>query len=415
MSALARLSIAQGDKVYGVDDNDSQPLQDMISLGADIAIGTNASKLVNCDLVVYTIATANHQDLTFAKNLGKPILERAEFLGKIAGEYEQVIAVSGTHGKTTTTAMLGYIIKCAGKNPTIHLGGYSQNLGGNMVIGDKKYFITEACEYNRSFLHLKPDVLVVNNIECDHMDCYQDFEAIKQAFTQLSHQSGVVVAGENLPIDSDITFGISDSTYTARNLVQNSGKYSFDCYHNNDKLGTISLNILGKHNIYNALASVAVSRLYDISFETIKKALFDFVGVDRRLERLNACNYLDYAHHPTEIRASISAMLNMGAKVVAIFQPHTYSRTLTLMEQFADCFVGVSTLYILPTYPAREQYIMGGDATDLVYNIKGDFDVVYCSHYDMLKYYLDKHNTDEIFLWLGAGDIDQIAKYYLNK
>ena len=460
----------------------------------------------NCDTFIYTTAVGeNNNVVRSAREMGKRVLERAEFLGEIAGHFKHTIAVSGTHGKTTSTALLGGIFKKADKKLTVHVGGDVAEFKGNLLLGGRDYFITEACEFNRSFLHIIPECALITNIECDHMDTYKNLDEIKEAFKQFAEQAtkfvvynGDLIDGADLgyyaltksgyyahekyeKIDKNtqkinnflkndeqikseilkkkkqanddepkqnrqtkgadckktehktfVSFGFSkDNDCYAKNLRESAGKFSFDCYYMGQKLGRVKMNIAGKHNVYNALGCIAVAVLYGVDFCDIVAEISKFSGVNRRLTLLkrtkNADHYQDYAHHPTEIKATLETLrLLKYNKIIALFQPHTYSRTLALMPEFIGAFDSADFLFILPTYPAREEYQFGGDAVDLFYNINGRKKCMYCSNFYTMKYELDKMLCDfscnissknkkaprTCVVWLGAGDIDECAQRY---
>ena len=428
MSALAKLCARLGASVCGSDDNDSSVLRDLKKHKINVFVGVNYEMLAKCDYFVYTIAVGKQNFVVQqALKLGKRVYERAEFLGVVAQHYKHVLAISGTHGKTTTTAMLGKIFEAAGLDPTVHLGGDALDFGGNLRIGAKKYFITEACEFNRSMLALAPESTIITNIERDHLDTYSDLEDINKAFSQLAAQTqkSVVINGDKIDkkifknSQKIITFGLEKTNdYYALNLQEKDGKFSFDCYHGQKLLGNISLNIMGAHNVLNALACVALARLYKIKFGDIAAGISGYNGVKRRLTLLKRAKrisvYHDYAHHPTEIAATLDTLKLLDFKrIIAVFQPHTYSRTKALMSEFVSCFGSADFLIILPTYPARENYIMGGDALDLFYSLGGRLNSAYFSNYEGLQFELDKMLTrGDCLVWLGAGDIDKIAEKY---
>ncbi len=431
MSALARLAKNKGYIVTGTDDNDSQTLRDLNKCGIKTAVSSCPEFVKSADLIVYTVAAKLHPDLTLAKSLSKLVLERAEFLGKIATHYKHTIAISGTHGKTTTTAMLGHIFETAKLNPTVHIGGVSQNWNSNLRLGSNEYLITEACEFNRSFLKLCPECSCITNIECDHMDTYRDYDDIKSAFCKFASKTKkhIVYCGDSvqLPIKRSknfLSYGFnSKNRFVAKNLRSDKkGAFSFDCYLDNKFYLRAKLAISGKHNVLNALACIAICYAYRIPYIYIIEGIQTFVGVERRQTMLGeiegVIHYADYAHHPTEIAALIDTinLIPHRGKVVTIFQPHTYTRTLGLMSEFVKVLGKCDNLILLPTYSAREQPIAGGDSTDLFFALPPNADRIYCSNYPSLKLNLDTVlNSGDICLWVGAGDIYQIAQYYIRE
>ena len=426
MSALARLCKNFKANVFGTDIQESA---NTLSLKKDkiakIKIGNSPSFIRLADIVVYTNAIPkNNLDLILAKKLNKPLFERATLLGIISCKYKNVIAVSGTHGKTTTTALLGWIFNKSKAPSTTHIGGISNNFNSNININGFKYFITEACEYKKSFLHLNPNTTIINNIELDHPDCFKNLNDVNTAFIQLSKQTKdlLILNGDSLNLSTfkhknTLTFGLNTkNTIYANNIKTLKASTTFDVVYKNEFLGRVKTSLLGKHNIYNILGAMLTALNYNINFNVIQSAINSFKGTKRRLERLNTSPsiYLDYAHHPSEIKATISSLkANVKGKLIAVFQPHTYSRTLALIKEFSTCFLGVSNLYILPTYPAREKEILGGRAIDLFYSIN-NVDVQYVSNPQSLVYLLSNINKEDTILFLGAGSIDNIAKSYVK-
>ncbi len=407
MSALAKLCVNLNYSVSGTDDNQTEITEELTKLGVSVFSSSAPIEVKQADIVVFTIACANHADLALAKSLNKTIYERAEFLGKIAGEYSKTIAIAGTHGKSTTTALIGHIFTHAGLNPTVHLGANSPNLGGNLRVGSRDFFITEACEYNRSFLQIYPDCSVITNIDLDHPDTYASFDELQSAFSQFFAQTkSCVIRNAN---------GIK-----AKNIKSNSTSQTFEIHTSNSFLFTATINLPGAHNIENALSSIAVALYYNIPTQKIIEALASFKGISRRFEKIGesrgSTHILDYAHHPTEIKALISTILPLAPldEVVAIFQPHTYSRTLALMPEFVSALSAFSNLILLPTFASREQPIPGGYSTDLFFNLTTNQSRQYCSSYYALRHHLDSFvKSPKIILWIGAGDIEKIAKTYL--
>ncbi len=427
MSALAKLALSKNILVSGSDDHLSQITKNLSDLGAKICLHKNLEGVRKCDLFVYTVAVNKRSpDFELALKLKKTILERAEFLELVAKNYKEVIAISGTHGKTTTTAMIASIMK--EKNPTVHIGGEVDEFGGNLKIGKKDIFITEACEFNKSFLHLTPSILVVTNIECDHMDCYKNLEEIQSTFLQFIYKTTDFVVlnhnflhlcDQNFANSKICTFDIDKKCdFWATNLTSEKGCYTFDVFNGNFYLGKIELSVPGKHSVLNALASIAVGVNSGISFEKIKKALKNFCNVHRRFEKLYDKSikvFTDYSHHPTEIKCAIETAKEFSPnRLFCIFQPHTYTRTKALFNDFLTCFTGCDELLLVPTYSAREQSIEGGDSFDLFKKLPDDLNSIYFKEMKSLKNYLSKViKNGDIILWIGAGDIDKTAKEFV--
>lgn len=427
MSALAKLCHAKGLKVSGSDRTQSEITDELKNLGIKIYIGHSEKNVPkDCDLLVYTIAVGiDNIEVQRAKQLGINTMERSDFLGLTACAFENVIAVSGTHGKTTTCGMLGSIFLTADKNPTIHIGGECEIFGGNLKIGDSEFFITEACEYKKHLLKIPHDTAVVLNIESDHPDSFAGISDLHETFNKfcLMSKKISIVSEKYKILLSDVekikkkTFG-SDicSDFYAKNIRQfRTGKIYFDCYKNGQFFAKIQLNIFGKHNVYNALASIAVADYYGISKRDIVLGLKMFTGVKRRFQFMGKINgnlvIEDYAHHPTEINAVItSAKQVFQKKIVAVFQPHTYTRTKSLFAEFLHCFDSADEVVILPTYSAREKPIKNSSGKFLaneLFKIKSQ--VKYKSSFSSVKKYLSQLGNCIVML-IGAGDIELLAQ-----
>lgn len=427
MSALAKLCHAKGIVVSGADRTQSPILDELKNLGIKIFVGHSAKNVnVDCDLLVYTIAVGeNNEEILQAKRLGIRIMERSDFLGLIANSFQNVIAVSGTHGKSTTCGMLGAIFLTAQKNPTIHIGGECEMIGGNLKIGGDEYFITEACEYKKHLLKLPHNTGVILNIEPDHPDSYKNLQDLHETFDRFCLMSkNLCVINEkykvllkDLSLFNHITFGGNTiSNFYAKNIRQfRTGKIYFDCYKNNEFYAKIQLNIYGKHNVYNALACIAVADYYKISKRDIIVGLKSFSGIKRRFQFMGKINgnlvIEDYAHHPTEINAVInSAKQVFQQKILAVFQPHTYTRTKSLFTEFLHCFDYADEVVILPTYSAREKPIKNSSGKYLASSLsKIKKSVLYKNSFGSVKKYLSKKQNCVIML-IGAGDIELLAK-----
>ena len=428
MSALAHLMINLGYSVSGSDMVKNSFTQSLEKLGVNIYLGHNENNIPkNTFLVVYTGAIkSNNVEYLRAQEKGLEVMERSQFLGWVAQKYKNVIAVSGTHGKTTTTAMLGDIFIEAHKNPTIHLGGESESINSNVLNGGTQFFITEACEYRNSFKYIIPTISVVTNIEKDHTDWYENMGQIVDAFSLFVNNSTQnVVVFENAEFVNHIKNGKKvvscgfNGNYDVKgyNLHKNiDGCYSFDVKYNNTYIGRFNLNVIGLHNAKNALCAIAVALLFEVDISAIYRGIKRFRGVKRRYEQVGEYKGVpivaDYAHHPTEIKNSIKGALITHKKILCIFQPHTYSRTLSLINEFKGAFVGVEKLVVYKTYKAREKYIKGGSAQDLfnVVKVKSK-NKYYCNSQKCLTQTLLSIDDDyDLILVLGAGDIYEIIK-----
>ncbi len=433
MSALARLMLNFGYSVSGSDVQSNNFTVSVKQEGGEIFLGHSASNILpNTKLIVFTGAIKqDNVELLEGKKRDIKIMERSEFLGWVSSLYKNVIAISGTHGKSTTTAMLGDIFLEANKNPTIHLGGESDTLHGNVNAGGKEIFITEACEYRNSFKFIIPSTCVVTNIEKDHTDWYSDMGEIVDAFTLFAFNSTQnIVVFENKEFVNHIksnkkivSCGFDgDYDVVGFNLYKNiDGCYSFDVKYFNTYIGRFNCDVIGLHNAKNALCAITVALLYDVDISAIYRGIKKFKGVKRRYEKVGEYKGVpvvaDYAHHPTEIKNSINGALITHKKILCIFQPHTFSRTLSLMDDFVNSFQNVSKLVIYKTYKAREKYIRGGSALDLFNKVKVFNDnKYYCDTQKCLKNTLINMEPDyDLILVLGAGDIYEIIKKVLIK
>ncbi len=426
MSALAKLCHNSGYIVSGSDRKESEITMELKSLGMKIFIGHDAGNIHNADTVVYTVAVGeNNPEILEAKRKKLLLFERVEFLQLICKKYKNVIAIAGTHGKTTTTGMIGSIFISANKNPTIHIGGECELFGGNLKIGGKEFFITEACEYKKHLLKIPHDVGVVLNIEKDHPDTFTSFEDLYDTFDSFCAMSKTL----SIINEKDISLlkhhknykittfsGDHSGEYYAKNIRQyQNGKIIFDCYKNCDFFSQITLNMYGKHNVLNALASIAVADFYNLSKFSITNGLKNFSGVKRRFQFVGKINenivIEDYAHHPTEIQALISTCKEVfkNKNIVAVFQPHTYSRTKSLFSEFLNCFDYADKVYVLPTYSAREKPMKNASGKYLAKNLnfKNKNTMYVITFSSVLKRLKKEENS--VILIIGAGDIEDLA------
>ena len=379
--------------------------------------------LKNADAVVFTSAISeNNEELGEAKDKGILLIKRSELLGEVLEDFNLSIAVSGSHGKTTTTDMLANVLIDANLDPTVFLGGEDKTFG-NYRFGGDKIAVAEACEYQRNFLDLKPKICVVLNVDNDHMDTYKDINEVINAFSLFINNSISIINAddknsEKLMLPKSITFGIKNkANFTAKNIVKNQNGYSFSAYQGKLKLGRINLRIDGWHNVYNALSVIAVCQTLNVPFSVQKKALEKFSGVKRRNEFLGQFNnlkaYADYAHHPKEISAMLQTFNNNRGNFITVFQPHTYSRTALLMQDFLESFKNCSPLIIYKTFPARENFNKSGSAKTLYKNLKkiNKNKVFYASTKKELSIILNDicFEYDKV-VFLGAGDIYHVAK-----
>lgn len=427
MNALARYLVFMGKTVSGSDLVDRAECDELRSLGVEVFIGHSKANVKGADLVVYSHAIDhNNPEISMAKKLNTPLISRSKLLGAIVSEFKNSIAVAGSHGKTTTTAMISRALAISGKDPTVFLGGEDRDFG-NLKIGASSYAVIEACEFKRSMNDICPKIAVVLNVDNDHLDCYGDMDELSNAFKQFTDGRLNVVNADDKNCErvrncSSVTFGIENrANYYAKNVKSDKDGYSFTACAYSRAYGKIKLKVLGKHNVYNALATIAVCSELGISFTKIKRALESFRDVGRRNEYLgkylgHEC-YADYAHHPTEIKAINDALLEKYENFITIFQPHTYSRTRILMNDFVSVLKQTKPLIIYKTYPAREPFDELGSAERLAENLTNSgCECVYASNELELTDYIKRYATkNEKIIFLGAGNIYEIATKLTDK
>ena len=422
MSALAKLLILCGKKVSGSDLADSALLAELRAMGAEIHVGHSAAYLADAQCVVFTSAVKpGHPELSEAIRRGLCVMERHKLLSALSECYNRVIAVAGTHGKTTTTAMLGEVFCAGGADPTVHLGGRDAALGGNLRAGGADCFITEACEYRRSFLSLKPDIGIILNVDWDHPDCYASLGDVVEAFQAYADRCKKLIvnadceACRSLRHPDCVTFGVfHQADFCAVLKNEQRGGSDFDVYAYGKKLFTVESGVYGLHNVYNARAAAAAATVCGLPAEGIRSGLHGFRGVDRRFERLGKYGHFtvisDYAHHPQEIKSLLAMTKDLSERFLCVFQPHTYSRTLSLISSFAESFRGAEAVAILPVYAAREDYIPNLDEF-LAFQVgRQGTPAVCCKGEKELCAWLEGFPDVDVLLMVGAGDIDELAR-----
>ena len=423
MSGLAAFCLTKGFNVSGSDKVFSVGVKRLRALGATISVGHRAENAKGAELIVYSSAVSDkNPELKYAIKHGIPVLRRSELLGQILSLYPRSVCVSGSHGKTTATAMLAEVFIAAGLNPTVFLGGDRKTFGNFRSGGD--IAIAEACEYRRNFLDVSPRVAVVLNIDNDHVDTFADMDDETAAFKEFVKDGLAVVNADDYYArkvfnSTTITFGIKNlAVYSAKYLTK-SGCRAFTAYAYGKKLGRIRLKIAGEHNVYNALAVIAVSNEFKVPFAVIKRAIENFDGVKRRNEFIGEYRgvpcYADYAHHPTEIAALLK---DKSEKTLAVFQPHTYSRTAKLLGDFVSSLNGADGLIVYKTYPAREKFSADGDAKRLYIETGKIFKgySAYAGGYAALAKELKTHAEKfRKIVFIGAGDIYETAKKFISE
>ena len=431
MSGLAEIMLSRGFKVTGSDWKKTHITDRLEKLGAIVYEGQRSENIGAATLVVYTAAAKeDNPELEAAKEASIPILNRADFLGSLMKEYPVAIGVAGTHGKTTTTSILAHAMLKAGTDATVSIGGELDLIGGNVRAGNSSYFLTEACEYTNSFLSFFPKIAVITNIEEDHLDFFKDIEEIRESFLKfamLTKGKGDVIAcgdDENIRIALEdkelnlIYYGLGDNCeYTAKNIVYKNGLPSFDVVRSGNVITKIKLSVPGEHNIKNALASIAVCCELGLDLNICSEGISEFYGTKRRFEKKGTLNGAvimdDYAHHPTEIKATIEAAKKLEkSKIKVIFQPHTYSRTRTLWDDFVNCFDGVDELILTEIYPAREVFDGITKSEDLAEDIKKHgINVKFMDSFDKICTYISETSAEgDVIFTMGAGDVVKIAE-----
>ncbi len=430
MSSMAEILAAWGFQVTGSDSQAGESTNRLRDLGIKVELGHRATNVGKADVVVFSSAVqSDNPELVEARRNGTPTIRRAEMLGEILrGQYS--FGVAGTHGKTTTTTMLGQIWKQAGKNPSLLAGGTARGENLSAVAGDGPVFIFEADEFDRSFLAMRPTSAIINNIDSDHLDCYGTIQGVREAFFSFAQTLpfyGLLVINTDdegvrhimprlmeLKV-KQISYGLgSDADYQALNIQGVGQGMVFTLQAKGKLLGEITLRVPGLHNVYNALAAAALSLEEGLSFTEVTHGLGDFQGVKRRLEfrgqKSGVAFYDDYAHHPTEVFAALQAARNLGSgRLVAVFQPHLYSRTQQLFEDFAAAFKACDILFVTRVFASREAPIPGVEGnliSDAAKSILGAVHVEYVENPDSLPTRIvPLLKSGDVVLTMGAGDI----------
>ena len=438
MSGLAEILLGEDFKVSGSDSKESPLTDSLTRKGARIFYGQRASNITDdVELVVYTAAIhPDNPEYASAVEKGIPMLTRAQLLGQIMRNYDTPIAVSGTHGKTTTTSMISQILLEADADPTISVGGILPSIGGNIRVGQSETFVTEACEYTNSFLSFFPKISVILNIDADHLDFFKDIDDIRHSFrrfAQLLPADGALIINADTPHYQDIikdlsckiiTYGLEhEAQYQATDITYDKyGHASFTVLKDGRKAGSFYLKVPGSHNVSNALAAIALARLLQIPDDVIVKGLGSFTGTDRRFQYKGQVAGVtiidDYAHHPTEIQATInSARGTKLNKLWIMFQPHTYTRTYNHLDDFAKVLSEADHVILLDIYASREKdtgLVSSKDLRDKIEALGGV--VTYCPTFnDAEKYAVDNCRKGDMLITMGAGDVYKIGEKLVSK
>ena len=438
MSGLAEILKTRGFHISGSDSHAS-PLTDRLSeAGIHVVIGQKAENITDdIDVVVYTAAVhPDNPEYAAAAEKGLPILSRAELLGQIMRNYQTAVAVAGTHGKTTTTSMISEMLMAAQADPTVTVGGILPSIGGNVRIGSSGTFVTEACEYTNSFLSFFPTIALILNVDADHLDFFKGLDDIASSFHRfaaLLPEDGTLIIGRDSQKYEDVVRGLScriitfgfdpSSDYTAENITfDDHGHASFDCIVRGEKAGRLSLSVPGRHNILNALAAVACGQTLGLPDSAVFSGVGSFTGTNRRFEikgRLGQITIVDdYAHHPSEIRATLeAAKLFPHDDLWLVFQPHTYTRTKALLPEFAEALSLADHIVLADIYAAREKNTIGISSDDLrALLAQNGCDAVYFPTFGEIEDYLLEHcSGSDLIMTMGAGNVFEVGEDLLGR
>lgn len=438
MSGLAEILLEEHFTISGSDSKESELTKHLEEMGVTVFYGQQASNITSdIDLVVYTAAIReDNPEFLQAREAGLPLISRAELLGQIMDNYQNSIAVAGTHGKTTTTSMISQILLSAKCDPTITVGGILQAINGNLRVGKSNVFISEACEYTNSFLHFYPKYSVILNVEAEHLDFFKDIHEIRRSFHQFAGNTradGAIIINGDIPNYEElvkdlapqvITFGLNehcdfhpkDVTFDEKACA------TFTAMYRDKEVLTVSLNVPGMHNVSNALAAIALSLDLKLPKDVIRDGLLAFGGANRRFQYKGCVDGVtiidDYAHHPTEIRATLSAASNYPHKrLILAFQPHTYSRTKAFLDDFAEVLSMADVVVLADIYAAREKNTYGISSRDILAKLKENgTDCYYFPSFEEIEKFLLKNCMNgDLLITMGAGDIVNVGEHLLGK
>jgi UDP-N-acetylmuramate--alanine ligase len=446
MSGMAELLHTFGFDVTGSDTKQSKTTKHLESLGINIIYGQKVENITtDMDFVVYTTAVKeDNPEYQAVINANIPIMDRAELIGQIMLNYPDAIAIAGTHGKTTTTSMLSLILLEANLDPTISVGGILDNIGGNIRIGNTEHFITEACEYTNSFLKFNPNKGIILNVEAEHLDYFKSLEQIRlsfKAFAERLPKDGLLIINgdienvsyfsEDLPCNNIITYSLNSEKspidrvmahYFADNISYDElGRGSYDLIKDGKFIEHIQLGVVGTHNISNSLPCIALAHSLNVPIPVIKKGISSYTGTERRFEYKGEIRGVtiidDYAHHPTEVKATLTAAKNYPHKnIYCVFQPHTYTRTKTFLKEFAQALSYADTIILSDIYAARENNpgdISSKDLKDELCRLHKD--AYYFDSFDQIEnFLLEKCTNGDLLITMGAGDIVKIGESLLG-
>lgn len=434
MSALAHMLKFFGYEVSGSDRSETETTKKLAAAGINVKIGHNPDNITTQDLVCYTAAIPkDNPELVKARSLGIPLLERAELLGELMKRYKYPIAVAGTHGKTTTTAMLSLVLLEADLDPTVLVGGELSQIGGNYKIGSNDYLVFEACEYVESFLHFNPFISVITNVEEDHLDYFTDISHIISAFERFARLNSplgcIIVCSDDKNTQTVVQnvkkrivkYGIigRNNDFFADNIYfTKTGKTHMSVFAFGEHVIDLELSVHGDHNVRNALGAFAAAWELGLGAEEIKRGLESFGGTKRRFEHLGKFNGVmvvdDYAHHPTEIRSTLETSKKLtNGKVWCIFQPHTYSRTKAFLPEFAKALDIADHVVLADIYSAREKYDGSIHSCDLAALLENS---TYMNDFSAIENYVKKNaRPGDLVITMGAGDIYKVGNALIEQ
>ena len=433
MCPLAEILHNEGYEITGSDVSESDTLERIRSYGIPVTMGHHAENVIGADMVVYTAAVKeDNPELVSAKEHGIPYVERCIMLGAVVEKYNNSIAVCGTHGKTTTTSMITQILTMNDFDPTAIIGAKLPFIGGNSRVGKSKIMVCEACEYVDTFLHLYPYLTVILNVDEDHLDYFGTLDRIKQSFTQFADQTSdtLVVNGDDANTmycvrdmaakgKRIVTFGFAEGNDFRAVIDGSAGVFdSFDIIHNNEKIASVTLTVPGKFNVMNALAAAAAAITIGVSPNGAAKALGEFHGAHRRFEILGKPQGItvadDFAHHPTELRATLTTAMSMGFNNVwAVFQPHTFSRTYTFLNEFADVLSIPDHCVLSEILPVRETNTYNIYSKDLAEKIDGC--VWFKTFEEIADYVTEQAKPGDLIITIGGGNVYMCAGMIMKK
>ncbi|MBQ8979874.1 MAG: UDP-N-acetylmuramate--L-alanine ligase [Oscillospiraceae bacterium] len=437
MYPLAQMLHSKGFYITGSDNNETETLAAVRKMGIQVCpIGQRAENIEGADLIIYTAAILpDNPELVATKQSGVPMLERAELLGLVSEWFSNAVCVSGTHGKTTVTSMITTILKTAGKDISAYIGGKLPLIGGSGCIGTSDTFVCEACEFKDHYLHLSPDIVVINNIDADHLDYFGTLDNVKKSFITFANKGKTVIANFSDPNTRDIISSIKvpviscgydkSCDWYADNVVHSSGLHTeFDLYHKGELFTHICLEIPGIHNVLNAAAAAAAAFMSGADAEQISRGLSVFRGAGRRFDKYGEVNGItvcdDYGHHPTELKVTLKAAMEMGFGTVwAVFQPFTFSRTALLLDEFADALSIPDKCIITAIMGSREKNTYNIYDKDLASKIEGAVCFEEQDHdrnFELTAEYAASHaKPGDLILTMGCGDVNKCARLILKK